>query len=259
MLRSLKDLEKFTASATDGDIGSVEDFLFDDARWTIRYLVVDTVEFLDGRQVLISPISFRQVEWSARRFHLALTMAKIEESPSTDMDQPVSRQHEEDLNRYYGYPSYWAYSTLWGLGSNPALITAKREKVAAARTVALSETFSYDSHLRSTNELRGYAIHGIDDVIGHVVDFIVDDETWEVLYLVVSTGSWFVGKKVLIPPQWASRISWKERAVTVDMSRETIKGSPEWDSSAAINRDYETRLHDYFNRPGYWASQDRPS
>src|SRR5664279_1026491 len=210
MLRSLKDLEKFTASATDGDIGSVEDFLFDDARWTIRYLVVDTVEFLDGRQVLISPISFRQVEWSAHRFHLALTMAKIEESPSTDMDQPVSRQHEEDLNRYYGYPSYWAYSTLWGLGSNPALIAAKREKIAAARTVALSETFSYDSHLRSTNELRGYHIQGSDDAIGHVEDFIVDDETWEVLYLVVNTSNWWLGKKVLIAPRWASRINWKE-------------------------------------------------
>jgi hypothetical protein len=166
--------------------------------------VVDTVEFLDGRQVLISPISFRQVEWSTRRFHLALTMAKIEKCPSTDMHQPVSRQHEEDLNQYYGYPSYWAYSGLWGMGSNPAMIAAKREKVAAARAVALSEKLSYDTHLRSTKELRKYHLQGSDDAIGHVEDFIVDDVTWEVLYLVVNTSNWWLGKKVLIAPRWAS-------------------------------------------------------
>ena len=141
------------------------------------------------------------------------------------------------------------------MGSNPAMIAAKREKVAAARMVALSETFSYDSHLRSTNELRGYHLQGVDDVIGHVEDFIIDDETWEVLYLVVNTSNWWLGKKVLIPPQWASRISWKERIVNVDMSRETIEGSPEWDPSATPTREYETRLHDYFKRPAYWVDQ----
>ena len=259
MLRSLKDLEGYKVSATDGDIGSVEKFLLDDDRWTVRYLVVDTVEFLDGRQVLISPISFRQVEWPTHRFHLALTMAKIEQCPSIDMDRPVSRQHEDDFNQYYGYPAYWAYSGLWGTGSNPAMIAAKREKVAAARAVALSEKLSYDIHLRSTKELCRYHIQGRDGAIGHVEDFIVDEETWEVLYLVVNTSNWWLGKKVLIAPRWASSISWKEQFVTVDMSRETIKKSPEWDPSAALNREYETRLHDYFKRPGYWANHDRPN
>ena len=131
-------------------------------------------------------------------------MAKIEKCPSTDMHQPVSRQHEEDLNQYYGYPSYWAYSGLWGMGSNPAMIAAKREKVAAARAVALSEKLSYDTHLRSTKELRKYHLQGSDDAIGHVEDFIVDDVTWEVLYLVVNTSNWWLGKKVLIAPRWAS-------------------------------------------------------
>ena len=257
MLRSLKNLEGYTVSATEGDIGSVDNFLLDDERWTIRYLVVDTVEFLDGRQVLISPISFRQVEWSTRQFHLALTMAKIEKCPSTDRDRPVSRQHEDELNQYFGYPAYWAYPGLWGMGDNPSMIAAKREKVEAERAVALSEKLSYDSHLRSTKELCGYHIQGSDGAIGHVEDFIVDDETWEVLYLVVNTRNWWMGKKVLIAPRWASHISWKDQVVTVEMSRETIKKSPEWDPSAALNREYETRLHDHFKRPAYWAGHDR--
>jgi hypothetical protein len=256
MLRSLKDLERFKVSATDGDIGSVENFLLEDESWTIRYLVVDTFEFLDGRHVLISPISFRQVEWATRRFHLALTMAKIEHCPSTDVDQPVSRQHEEDYNQYYGYPSYWAYSGLWGAGDFPALIAAKRDEVAAARAVAVTEAFSHDVHLRSTKELRGYHLRGKDDAIGQVDDFIVDDKSWEVRYLVIDTGHWWAGKKVLIAPRWASRISLEEQAVHIEMTRESIKNAPEWDPGIPINRDYEQRLYDYFGRPAYWAGQD---
>jgi sporulation protein YlmC with PRC-barrel domain len=257
MLRSLKDLERYTVSATDGDIGSVKNFLLDDEHWTIRYLVVDTVEFLDGRQVLISPISFRQAEWSTHRFHLALTMADIENCPSTEMDKPVSRQHEQDFNQYYGYPPYWGDSGVWGLGDSPAVLAAKREEVAAARAAVHTEERSYDAHLRSTNELRGYHIQGTDEAIGHIEDFIVDDETWEVRYLVIDTSNWWFGKRVLIAPRWASRISWEKKLLYVEMSRDSIKNSPELDPSLVINREYETHLYAYFGRPAYWTREDR--
>jgi hypothetical protein len=258
MLRSLKDLERYTVRATDGDIGRVKNFLVDDEHWAIRYLVVDTVEFLDGRQVLISPISFRQAEWSTQRFHLALTMADIENCPSTDMDKPVSRQHEQDFNQYYGYPPYWGYSGVWGMGDTPALLATKRAEVAAARAAVLTEERSFDAHLRSTGEVRGYHIQGTDEMIGHVEDFIVDDETWEVRYLVIDTSNWWFGKRVLISPQWTSHISWEQKVVYVGMSRESIKTSPELDPGLVINREYETRLYAYFGRPTYWAREDRP-
>jgi len=258
MLRSLKDLEQYTVSATDGDIGSVEDFLIDDEHWAVRYLVVDTGKFLDGRQVLVTPISFREAEWSNRRFHLALTMAKIENCPGTDMDLPVSRQHEQDYYQYYGYPSYWGYSGLWGMEAYPALLAAEREETEAALAAAPTDKPPFDVHLRSINELRGYHIQGTDEMIGHVEDFIVDDETWAVRYLVIDTKNWWFGKKVLVAPQWGSRISWEERIVYVDMTRESIKNSPEWDSTAAVNREYETRLYDYFGRPMYWSGKNPP-
>jgi len=107
MLRSLKDLEHYEVTATDGDIGDVEHFLLDDERWTVRYLVVKTGGFFDGRRVLISPISFRRAEWSTQRFHLALTRDKVKGSPDIDLDLPVSRQNERSFHRYYGYPNYW--------------------------------------------------------------------------------------------------------------------------------------------------------
>lgn len=103
MLRSLKDLDRYSVCANDGEIGSVVNFLLDDERWTVRYLVVQAGGplFLNGRMVLISPISFRQAGWSTLRFQLALTMDQVKNSPPIDVDKPVSRQHERDYHRYY--------------------------------------------------------------------------------------------------------------------------------------------------------------
>ncbi len=255
MLRSLKEVENYTVVATDGDIGKVVDFLLDDDRWTVRYLIVqpDGPLFMDGRRVLISPMSFREVAWSTQRFHLALTKDKVRNSPSVDVDKPVSRQHEREYNGYYGYPYYWGYEGIWGMGAYPGSFSAGRWNDAP---VAQADT-SGDVHLRSAKELRGYHIQGNDDAVGHVEDFIVDDETWGIRYLAINTSNWWVGKKVLVAPHWAKGVSWEERKVFVDLSRHVIKSSPEWDASAAINREYEARLYDYYGRPVYWEDGAR--
>lgn len=247
MLRSLKDLEGYTASATDGDVGKTVNFLFDDQRWTVRYLVVEPGSFIDGIQVLISPISFREVEWATHRFHLALTMDRVRSSPSVDVDKPVSRQHEGDLSRYYGFPYYWRSSGLWGMASYPSALA---EDVQIAESTEPPEETG-DVHLRSARDVRGYDIQGTDEAIGHVEDFVVDDETWQVRYLVVDTSNWWFGKKVLVAPDWATRISWEERKVFVDMTREAIRTSPEWDPTAVIDPEYEARLHDHYGRPSH--------
>jgi uncharacterized protein YrrD len=250
MLRSLKSFEGYRVSATDGEIGSVVNFLFDDARWAVRYLVVETGTFFEERRVLLSPISFRQVDGTSRHFHVALTKDKVKGSPSVDVDKPVSRQHERDYYQYYGYPYYWGYPGLWGLGLYPNLLATGTWKETASER---PDTASQDLHLRSAKDIRGYHIQGNDDEIGHVADFIVDDETWEVRYLVIDTSNWWMGKKVLVAPHWASRISWEESKVHVALSRETIKNSPEWNPDAPVNRAYEERLYDYYGRPVYWT------
>ena len=244
MLRSLKDLEGYTASATDGDVGRAVDFLLDDERWAVRYLVVEPGTFLDGIQVLISPISFREVEWPTRRFHLALTMDKVRNSPSIDVDKPVSRQNEGSFSRYYGFPYYWRSSGLWGVSSYPSALAENASK-------ELSEAppeESGDVHLRSARDVRGYQIQGTDDEVGRVADFLVDDETWQVRYLVIDTSAWWFGKKVLVAPEWATRISRDEGTVYVELAREAVRTSPEWDPTAAIDRGYEARLHEHYGR-----------
>jgi sporulation protein YlmC with PRC-barrel domain len=253
MLRSLKDIEGYVVNARDGDIGKVDDFLWDDLRWVVRYLVVGTGDsiFEDRRQVLISPIFFRDAEWATRQFHLELTTEKVKLSPPIDLHRSVSRQHEQDFNRHYGNPNYWEYSAFWGMRTYPAGMSTKQWNEAEA--LKLKQP-AEDSHLRSDKEIRGYHIEGTDGEIGHIKDCIVDDETWRIRYLVVNTSNWGLGKDVLIAPHWAPRISWEERKIFVDLSRQKIKDSPTWNPENAVNREYESRLYDYYGRPADWST-----
>ena len=248
MLRSLKDLEQYAVNATDGDVGHVVDFLVEDERWTIRYLVVETGSFFDRRRVLISPVSFGKVEWSSRRVDLALSKEKVKNSPAIDARQPVSRRREFELFRYYGVPHYWGSSALWGETDYPAMLGVGEFYSEAAAPLELAHD---DIHLRSVNEISGYHIQGSDGELGHLDDFIVDDGTWQLRYLVVDTSNWCIGKKVLLAPHWASSVSWAERKVYVDQKRQSIKHAPEW-NSLAVNRDYEERLYQYHGRRVYW-------
>ena len=127
MLRSIKDFEGYQVRATDDAVGSIRDFYFDDEHWTVRYLVVDTGEYFSGRRVLVSPVSFRETDASTRQFHLALTRAKVKASPEIDLDKPVSRQHERDFFRYYGWPYYWGFGAegIWGGTNSPAVLAGR--------------------------------------------------------------------------------------------------------------------------------------
>jgi len=154
---------------------------------------------------------------------------------------------------YYGYPYYWGGPNLWGLASYPAGLTVQREAVTKAEAAqARAGKESADSHLRSTDEVKGYHIEATDGEIGHVEDFIVDDGTWAIRYLEVDTRNWWPGKKVLVSPQWVDNVSWPDSKVYVGLSRETIQNSPEYIESMPVTREYEKRLYDHYGRSPYW-------
>jgi sporulation protein YlmC with PRC-barrel domain len=121
----------------------------------------------------------------------------------------------------------------------------RRESVQAEK--------AWDPHLRSTHDVSGYHIQAADGEIGHVEDFIIDDETWAIRYLVVDTRNWWPGNKVLISPKWIERVSWNESKVFVNLTREKIKHSPEYTEESLPTRDYETKLHRHYDRQGYWV------
>jgi sporulation protein YlmC with PRC-barrel domain len=245
MLRSLNDLERYTVSASDGDIGHVINFLLDDMTWAVRYLIVRTNGFFGGKEVLVAPVSFGHIDWSTRRFSLSLTQNKVRSCPDVDFDKPVSRQHEWEYYQYYQYPFYWERGGLSESIAMPELLSITKPKIPL-------ENQPGDIHLRSAKEVCGYHIQGIDGEIGHVDDYIVDDETWVIRYLVIDTNNWWVGNKVLIAPKWSHSISWEEKKVFINMPRDAIKNSPKWNPLASVNREYELRLYDYYGRPLYW-------
>lgn len=124
MLRSLNDLiTDYGVTAPDGDIGKVSDFYFEDTRWIVRYMVVDTGSFWRGaHRVLVSPLAVLETAWPARVVHLAMSQEKVKNSPGVELDRPISRQFERDYFHYYGWPFYWGGDQgMWGAwGSQPS-------------------------------------------------------------------------------------------------------------------------------------------
>jgi uncharacterized protein YrrD len=251
MLNKIKTLEGFKLNCFDGEIGKVKEFYFDDRHWTIRYLVADTGGWLTGKQVLISPYALVAADRAEHYITVNLTKEQIENSPPLGSDQPVSQQFETDYHGYYGYPMYWGGLSMWG-----AYPYIQRDREQWYEPTP--EEKKGDPNLRSTREVSGYHIQATDGEIGHVEDFIIDDRTWAIRYLIVDTVNWWSGKKVLVSPRWIDRVSWNESKVFINLPSEIIKQSPEYMQETLLMRDYETRLHQHYNRQGYWVddSQD---
>ena len=250
MLFKAKTLKGSKLDSLDGEIGEIKEFYFDDRHWTIRYLVADTGNWLTDRQVLISPYVLKAVIRGDEHIEVELTKQQIEDSPSWQSDKPVSRQFEESYYGYYGWPMYWYGPAMWGYYPYPIRDREQRKEPTQGEK-------EWDHDLRSTHDVSGHHIQAADGEIGHVEDFIIDDETWAIRYLVVGTRNWWPGKKVLVSPQWIERVSWSESKVFVNLPRETIKQSPEYTEESLLTRDYETGLHRHYNRRGYWI--DEPS
>lgn len=107
-LRSCHEVAGYHIAAADGDkVGHVEDFLADTESWAIRYLLVDTRNWLPGRKVLVAPAWAQSVNWEARVLHVRMTGEEIRQSPEYDASSPVDREYEEALHDHYGRPKYW--------------------------------------------------------------------------------------------------------------------------------------------------------
>jgi hypothetical protein len=255
MLRSLKNLQKYDIVASDGQIGTVDEFFFDDERWVVRYLVVDTGKWLPGRRVLLSPISIRGVDRIAGHVLLSITRDMVKGSPDLANRKPVSRLHEAEYLRYYGYPIYWGAAGLWGPGPYAAgLAAVDTAETRAHAQAALEEARARgDAHLRSSKEVIGYHLHATDGELGHLADFLVEDDSWATRYAVVNTSNWWLGKSVLVSPDWIREVSWDEEKVYVEVTRQSVKEAPEYDSATHLDRQWEADYHAHYRRRPYWS------
>lgn len=225
MLQNTKELYGHKLTASDGEIGHVKDFYFDDKTWVIRYLVADTGSWLSGRQVLLSPHAFGRVNRDEKSFAINLTRKQIEGSPSIEQHKPVSRQYETDYYQYYGWPAYWNGGAMWGLGGYPMVMPPSKDQIEAQQ----QHHHRDDKHLRSAKATAGYSIHASDGEIGTVSGFMVDEKSWAIRQLVVDAGHWYSGKEILIAVNAVERISYEDSQVFVKLTKAAIQHTAEHD------------------------------
>jgi hypothetical protein len=226
MLRSIKQLYGDKLGATDGDIGHVKDFYFDDQNWAIRYLVVDTGSWLPGRQVLLSPHSLGSIDRAGKILRVNLSRKQIEDSPSIDSHKPVSRQYEEEYYRYFGWPYYWQGDGLWGVSGFPILELPPKPLPSDLVNGISPASEPADAHLRSTQAVSGYHLQASNGMMGHICDFMMDTQSWAIRQLVIKIGHRFSGKEVLIQTRNVDHISYEESKVFATLTVEAVEQSP---------------------------------
>jgi sporulation protein YlmC with PRC-barrel domain len=222
----MKELRGDAIAATDGTIGSVLDVYFDDERWAVRYLVVDTGKWLPDRKVLISPVSLEGMRPDGKTIAANLTREQVRQAPDIEQDKPVSRLYEQAHARYFQYPYYWAGPYLWGFAPMPDLAAMVPPDAEQSRAEQQAAEQARESHLRSSSEVVGYRIRAADGHLGHVEDLLVDDASWAIEGIVVDTKEWLPGGKVLVPPSAVDGIDYAAGEVQVHLTREELKSAP---------------------------------
>lgn len=249
MLWTASTLNGYAIEASDGQIGTVSDLLFEDRSWTVRWLVVETGTWLSGRKVLLPLSALGDPDPDRHLFPVSLTMQQVHDSPTLDADQPVSRQAEAQLYNFYGWNPYWGSGSLStenfmaipsGLPLRPA------EPLALGTGPTDPEPEAGDPHLRSMSAVSGHHIEATDGEIGHVDGFLVEANTWRIRYIILSTRNWWPGKKVLISPDSVTTIDWSASLVHLTVTREKIQGGPQYDPAIAVDDTYNETFLTYY-------------
>lgn len=247
MLLSVNELKGYSIFATDGIIGNIEEFYFEDTNYVIQYIVANTGSWLTGKQNLISPFRISHLDKEKRQIHVSLTKEQVISSPTIDKHKPVSRQMEKIVSDYYGESYYWDKRPDLN-ASQLAIANAAAATIKSAMTTqsVVSTEPQPDVHLRSVQEVASYEILALDGSIGTVADFIMETDDWKIHYLTIDTGNWLPGKHVLISAGWVNQFNWSHRIVKVNLTLEQIKKSPDFDKVNEITREYETRLRNHY-------------
>lgn len=248
MLWNALIVKGYAIEARDGRIGTVSDFLFDDKNWEIRWLIVDTGSWMLDRKVLLPPSVLGDIHAAGHEFLVNLTMEQVRESPDIDTQQPVSRQMEANIYDYYGQDSYWGGvldTDRHRFADNAGFAKPDRGSVLSASAFD-EQQIEGDPHLRSIESVRRYSIQASDGEIGHVSDFLIEDGSWSIRYLVVDTRNWWPENRVLMPAGSVKAIDWALKSVYLDADRRRVKESPAYDASAMVDEAYDHALLKYY-------------
>ena len=113
--------------------------------------------------------------------------------------------------------------------------------------------------LRSVRDIIGYRANATDGLIGTAKDFYFDDESWTIRYMVLDTGHWLPGRKVLIAPESLGEPQWQKEALPVSLTREAIEHGPKIDEAQPVSRRKQAQLAEHYNWTPYWGGYYGPS
>jgi uncharacterized protein YrrD len=247
MKHSLKEIIGNSIETSDKTKGKIKDFLFDEDAFKIRYIDADFGGFFKDRRILLPIDVFSKGKWDNKHFSLNITEKDIDSSPSSEDKPTISRLYESLLMKHYGFPTYWSpgffpptptRQYLSGMRKNDPTQEVSEEKINEK-----------DTRLRSFNEVKGYFLLATDGHLGHVEDIIVDDNGWQMTYLIVDTSNWRPwSKKVILMINWLEKISYETHEVFIDIDTETVKNAPEIDISKPVEQSFEEALLKYYER-----------
>jgi hypothetical protein len=237
MLRSLDLLKGAYLGAEDGEAGEIEDFLYDDEQWVVRYALLSGGA-ADGKRVPVSTRAIEPPQEAGGEWRVRLTQDQIRAIPDCDPDQPITREWEQLHFRVFAWPIYWSGGNYWGSSASPGMIAAAPvvanpdPDLGVGLTDDDEEPASSDTNracfLKSVGTLKGYTVLAGDEEVGEVEDVIADDATWAISHFAVAAGGWLNHKKVLVPAGAFDADSWADGKVNVSLTREEIEASPEW-------------------------------
>jgi hypothetical protein len=249
MLKNASAIDGYTVAASDGPLGTVTDFFFDDASWMVRWLVVETGSWLADRKILLPASVLGHPNMDKKEFPVRLTKQQVKDSPDIDTNMPVSRQMESSVYDYYGWSPYWAsgyYMGGYGLMTGAVVTEPRASPLRQDAARAMEHQRDSNRHLRSIKAVTGYHIHASDGQIGHVEDFLLEEADWSIHYLIVDTKNWWPGKKVLISPRSVREVDWADKLVHLDVDRQMVKNSPVYGADTLVDRGYENDFHSYY-------------
>ena len=223
MLHLVHQVINTPVRALDGEIGFLDDCLVEPSRWVVRYVVVRTGDWLEARRVLLSPMSIA-APWGRSGIQLLVKQAQVAEAPPL-VQSAFGRQEESTLLQFYGQPYYWGGSNVWGMFDTPAQLVSASP---SGQPDFVAEDGTED--LRSIEETVGYHIAAADGEIGHVDDFLIDEQSWRIRHLVVDTSNWIGGRSVVVSTTAVERIDRDRRVLHVRQSRDEIRRSLSFDA-----------------------------
>ena len=251
MLLSLKELAGFSIQAQDGEIGKVNDFYFDDHEWVVRHLIDKTGFGLLGKQTLITPDVIEMIDLDERRLTISLIREQVENSPSRSEEKPLARDMAKKVaddnlfrRQVSGDQSGDETSFAVALSAQPKIIPFKREM--------RQDLVPDGPNLHSSNDVMGYQISTNNGQLGHIVDMMIDDETWAIQYLVVGSKKELDDKRILISPEHVDWISWKQKSVSVSLDKEKIQECPNFNLAMPILNDRKDLLYEQFECVHLW-------